>query len=150
MALTFPYPPSGVDTRMDYLMPITSPRQPNNRVLPTWGGSGSSLGACGCQQAASSPGALSGLGAVVINQAMLGDITIASQGDAMAAMNAVAPSWAWGVNAVLRTALTVAGGYHGYKRNGTVGSAIGYGLLATFLPTIGMVTMAVQGIAERK
>ena len=35
-------------------------------------------------------------------------------------------------------------------RNGSVGSAVGYGLLAAVLPTVGMITMAVQGIAEKK
>lgn len=134
MALRFPYPPSSVDTRMSYLQPITSPRQANNRILPTWGGSGSGMAGCGCQK--TNP-ATAALGALSDN--MMGG-----------GMYDIASGPVLGVYAGLRFALVAAGAYHGYARNGSVGSAIGYGLLASVFPTISMATMAVQGIAERK
>lgn len=152
MALTYPYPSSGVDTRMNNLRPIVSPRQGSNRVLPTWGGQGSGMGSCSCQSAASTPsgisGALAGITGTVRAQASLGDIMFTSEQRSM--MADIAPGYVWGLNAALRVGLTAAGAYHGYARNGTTGSAIGYGLLAAFVPTISMITMAVQGIAERK
>ena len=152
MALTYPYPSSGVDTRMNYLVPITSPQQANIRVLPTWGGAGAGMGACSCQSAPRSTApaqALAGLSSLVRAQASLGDLTVITP-NAAALMGQVAPGYVWGISSVLRVALIAAGAYHGYARNGTAGSAVGYGLLATFLPTVGMITMAVQGIAEKK
>lgn len=147
MSLQYPYPKSPLDTRMNYLMPITSPNQPNNRVLPTWGGAGSGMG-CSCamnEQQSTLSGLGSGMMIATRRQLALGDLQMVQD-----AAVQVAPPYVWGLNAVLRAAFTVAGGYHGYVRNGSVGSAIGYGALAAFLPTISLVTMAVQGIAERK
>lgn len=128
-------------------MPITSPNQPNNRILPTWGGAGSGMG-CGCamnEQQSTLSGLGSGMMIATRRQLALGDLQMVQD-----AAVQVAPPYVWGLNAVLRAAFTAAGAYHGYARNGSVGSAIGYGALAAFLPTIGLVTMAVQGIAERK
>lgn len=154
MPLRYPYPQSPLDTRMDYLMPITSPNQPNNRILPTWGGAGSGMG-CGCamnEQQSTLSGLGSGMMIATRRQLALGDLQMVQ--DAAVRWSGVvvqvAPPYVWGLNAVLRAAFTAAGAYHGYARNGSVGSAIGYGALAAFLPTIGLVTMAVQGIAERK
>ena len=51
---------------------------------------------------------------------------------------------------LLRLALTGVGAWHGYRRNETVLSAIGYGALASFLPMVSMIVMGLQGIGEEK
>jgi hypothetical protein len=133
MALKYPYPTDwGMDTRMNFIPPITSPSQGSNRVLPSWGGAGTHM----------SEG-VKGLAGGVGSSLTLGDITIVRATD-------IVPAWVGGAYSVLRLGLIGVGAYHGYERNQSVASSIGYGALAAFLPLIAMGTMAAQGIAERK
>lgn len=45
---------------------------------------------------------------------------------------------------------TVAGTYHGYKRNNSAGWALGWGLFSSVLPIIALPIMLAQGFAQKK
>lgn len=55
------------------------------------------------------------------------------------------PSWAY----MASTAGTAAGAYHGYKRTGSVGWAIGYALLGGLFWPITVPVMLAQGFGEK-
>jgi hypothetical protein len=53
------------------------------------------------------------------------------------------------VLALIYVTATAAGAYHGYKRNDSVGWAIGWGLAAGIFPYIALPIAAAQGFGER-
>lgn len=56
-------------------------------------------------------------------------------------------AWAWGL---LSTASAALSGYHGYKRNNSVGWAIGWFVLGSFFPVVTPVIAVAQGYGKRK
>lgn len=66
-------------------------------------------------------------------------------GDALARTEYVVPSWYYW----LSTAGMAAGAYHGYKRNDSVGWAIGWGLLGAMFPFITIPVSLAQGFGKR-
>ena len=55
-----------------------------------------------------------------------------------------------GLYALAGTAATLAGAYHGYRRHGTVGWAVVWGLLGGAFWPIAMPVAVAQGFGERK
>lgn len=55
--------------------------------------------------------------------------------------------WTW---SILSAASAAASTYHGYRRHGTVGAAIGWGLLGALFPIITPAVALAQGFGKRK
>ena len=121
----------GVDTRMSFIPPITSPSQAGNRVLPSWGGAGRNM-----------VEGLQGFSAGVGTSLSLGDITVTSIDDVASPLTAK-------LYIAGRYGVTAIGAYHGYQRTGTILGAIGYSMLASFLPLVAMGVMTSQGVGEK-
>jgi len=67
-----------------------------------------------------------------------------------ASLSAYEYSPAHAVMALIGLVATGAGAYHGYKRNDSVGWAIGWGLLSGMFPYIALPIAAAQGFGERR
>lgn len=121
-----------LDTTMSFILPITSPAQGSNRVLPSWGGTGSPA-----------LDGLAGVGRGVGSTLTLGDLSL------VASTPSIAPTWLMAAHSALRLAGTVLGGYHGYQRTDSIWGAIGYSALMSIVPIIGIPVIVSQGLGEK-
>ena len=55
-----------------------------------------------------------------------------------------------GLYTALALATTMASVYHGYKRNDSIGWALGWGLFGSALPVVAIPVMLAQGFGDRK
>ena len=60
------------------------------------------------------------------------------------------PAGGWALWGVISTASMAASAYHGYKRNNSVGWAIGWALLGGMFPVITIPVSLAQGFGKRK
>lgn len=70
----------------------------------------------------------------------LGDLATPNQGN----------DTAYAIWGVISTAATGAAAYHGYKRNNSIGWAIGWGFLGALFPVITIPVAIAQGFGEPK
>lgn len=60
-----------------------------------------------------------------------------------------APGW-WWFFSILSLASAAASTYHGYRRHGTVGAAVGWGILGALFPVIVPAVAIAQGYGQPK
>jgi hypothetical protein len=116
----------------------TSPRQPQNLPRPTAKGCGGPCGCAPCSAATTGTGfGRMGLGG------LLGLGAVSSAYD-----EGRIPQGVWIGYSVLATVSAAASGYHGYKRNNSIGWAIVWFLLGGWFPIIVPVISVAQGFAK--
>ncbi len=129
---------------LDPLVHVPSPIVPQNPMRPTNKGCGDchslegvqGLAACGCGCPEGKMGnTLAGIGA-------LGQDELVSEFQP--------PRWLTVLYGFLRIAGTGLGAYHGYRRNNSIGWAIGWGVLGGLFPIITTGVAAAQGFGQRK
>ncbi len=110
---------------------VTSPSQPQQRALPTWGG----VGTPGIPYAKFSPSTPVGIARTAAGFAGLGMTT-----DEVLA----SPAWR-----ILSLTSGIACGYHGYKRNkGSIGWTLGWWFLGAVFPIPTLPLAVFQGYAK--
>jgi hypothetical protein len=122
------YPPLSFNYRHP---PRTSPRQPQNLLRPT---------AKGCTDCGPQP---MGLGSVGVT----GLSGLKAVGDAYA--EGRIPTGVWIGYSVLATVSAAACGYHGYKRNNSIGWAVVWFLFGGWFPVITPVVAVAQGFGTK-
>lgn len=117
----------------------TTPVQPQNLPRPTWKGT-SGLRGVGC--AACDDAGVNGLGNTV-------KVLFGLKGLGEAAEEGSVSPGLYGLVALISAIGATSGAYHGYKRNNSIGWAIGWFLLGGWFPLITIPVSLAQGYAKR-
>lgn len=121
--------------------PVTSPTQPQNRTLPTWG----AVGSPDYPHASYNPNAPVSLARKVVGYAGLGGLGTATAYETWRQQYPVAAV----VLPVVSFVGGIAAGYHGFKRNkGSIGWTIGWWILGAWFPLITLPVAYFQGYAK--
>lgn len=122
----------------------TSPAQPQNLMRPTAKGCGGRCGGeCGPCSARTSGTGFGSLGRMGLG----GLLGLKAVGDAYE--EGRIPLGVWISYSIISSVASVAGAYHGYKRNNSVGWAVAWFFLSGMFPLIAMPVAFAQGYAKK-